>query len=216
VRAIKKGAEPLTLTEHRQKTHSDYDNFQDKEALRNALVTEQRGICCYCMGRIRSDWGTMKIEHWHCQRHYPAEQLIYRNMLGACLGAEGQPKHLRHCDTRKGDLELKWNPADLLHRIEARIRYELDGRIRSDNPEFDDQLSSVLGLNLARLMNNRKGVLDAVLEWWKKEKSKLHGPVPRDQIERERRRRVEGEGELQPYGQVAVWWLEQRLARMAA
>ncbi len=216
MRAITKGAEPLTLTAHRKTTHSDYDNYKDKETLRNALVTEQRGICCYCMGRIRSDWGTMKIEHWHCQRHYPAEQLAYRNMLAACRGGEGQPKHLHHCDTRKGDLELKWNPADPGHRIEARIRYERNGRIRSDNPEFDAQLSSVLKLNLIRLMNNRKGVLDAVLEWWEQERARVHGRVPKERFERERRRLAEGEGELQPFCQVAVWWVEQRLARMMA
>ena len=27
----------------------------------------------------------MKIEHWHCQDNYPAEQLVYGNLLGACL-----------------------------------------------------------------------------------------------------------------------------------
>ena len=54
MRAITKGAEPPSLTAHRQTPHCDYDNYPDKAALRQALVTEQRSICCYCMRRIRN------------------------------------------------------------------------------------------------------------------------------------------------------------------
>ncbi|HQN20060.1 MAG TPA: hypothetical protein PKV86_13000, partial [Syntrophobacteraceae bacterium] len=80
MRAITKGAEPPSLTAHRQTPNCDYDNYPDKAALRQALVREQRGICCYCMGRIRNDSTEMKIEHWRCQSGYPDEQLIYRNL----------------------------------------------------------------------------------------------------------------------------------------
>lgn len=212
MRVIAKGAEPASLTAHRRTRHCDYDNYADKAALRDALVTEQRGICCYCMGRIRSD--RMKIEHWRCQSRFPGEQLSYRNLLGACLGGAGQPPALQHCDTRKGDRDLQWNPANPGHHIETRLRYELDGSIRSDDPEFDAELEGVLNLNLPRLKNNRKGVLDAVLDWWRLEKGR--GPVPRARFERERDRRVAGDGELEPFCQAAVWWLEQRLARMPA
>ena len=53
MRAITKGPEPVSLTAHRQTPHCDYDNYAAKDDLRNALVSEQRGLCCYCMGRIR-------------------------------------------------------------------------------------------------------------------------------------------------------------------
>jgi uncharacterized protein (TIGR02646 family) len=214
MRAIAKGPEPASLTAHRQTQHCDYDNYADKDALRQALVTEQRGLCCYCMGRIRNGPDTMKIEHWKCQSRFPAEQLSYRNLLGACLGGSGQPPHLQHCDTRKGDRDLRWNPADPAHRIETRLRYEADGSIRSDDADFNAELDDVLNLNLPRLKNNRKGVLDALLDWWRHEKSR--GPVPRARFERERDRRIGGAGELEPFCQTAVWWLEQRLARMPA
>lgn len=214
MRAITKGVEPPSLTAHRHTAHSDYDNYADKDALRHALVTEQRGLCCYCMGRIHNGPDRMKIEHWRCQSRHPEEQLNYRNLLGACLGGHGQPRHLQHCDTRKGDRDLRWNPAEPAHHIETRLRYEVDGSIRSDEAEFDRELNEVLNLNLPRLKNNRKGVLDAVLDWWRQEKRE--GPVPRTRFERERNRRVEGNGELEPFCQVAAWWLEQRLARMQA
>ncbi len=214
MRAIAKGPEPASLTVHRQTDHRDYDNYADKDALRHALVTEQRGLCCYCMGRIQNGPMTMKIEHWHCRSRYPDEELTYRNLLGACLGGNGQPRRLQHCDTRKGDQDLRFNPADPAHHIETRIRYEVDGSIRADDEEFDQQLEGVLNLNLPFLKNNRKGILDAILDWWRSEKGRLRGPVPRGRFERERDRRVDGVGDLDPYCQVAVWWLEQRLARM--
>lgn len=214
MRTITKGAEPPSLTAHRQTPYCDYSNYLDKAALRQALVSEQRGICCYCMGRIRNGPLSMKIEHWRCQNGYPDEQLTYRNLLGACLGGNGQPLHLQHCDTRKGDQALKWNPADSIHFIENRLRYEADGSIRSDDHEFDRQLDQVLNLNLSLLKNNRKGVLDGVLEWWQHEKGRIRGPVPRVRFEAERNRRINGTDDLGPFCQVAVWWLEQRIARM--
>jgi uncharacterized protein (TIGR02646 family) len=216
MRAIMKGAEPPSLTAHRLTPHCDYDNYADKPALRHALVTEQRGICCYCMGRIRNGPGTMKIEHWRCQSGHFAERLNYRNLLGACQGGHGQPPNFQHCDTRKEDQDLQWNPADPAHHIETRLRYELDGNIRSNDPTFDAQLDDVLNLNIHFLKNNRKAVWVAITDWWMSEKARLGGPVPRARVQRERDLRVDADGELAPYCQVAVWWLEQRLARMPA
>jgi hypothetical protein len=71
-------------------------------------------------GRVRNGPTTMKIEHWQCRSRYDDQQLNYRNLLGACLGGHGQPLHLQHCDTRKGDSDLQWNPADAAHHIETR------------------------------------------------------------------------------------------------
>jgi uncharacterized protein (TIGR02646 family) len=216
VRQIVKGAEPASLTAHRQTPHCDYENYGPKEDLRHALVTEQRGLCCYCMGRVHNAPTTMKIEHWRCQSRHPGEQLNYRNLLAACLGGNGQPAHLQHCDTRKGDSDLQWNPADATHHIETRVRYEVDGSIHADDTMFDEQLDQVLNLNLPLLKNNRKGVLDAVLDWWKREKARIGGPVPRAQFVRERAKYVTGNREIAPYCQVAVWWLGQMLTGMAA
>lgn len=210
MRAVAKGREPPSLTAHRQAPHGDYDNYPDKDELRRALAAEQRGLCCYCMGRIRPGANDMKIEHWRCQARYPNEQLSYRNLLGACPGGEGQPPSSQHCDTRKGDADLRWNPADPAHAIEARVRYGSDGAVESGDEAFDTQLNRVLNLNLAFLKNNRKLVLDAVLCWWRKQRK----PVPRGQIERQRDRYTVGNGELTPYCQIAVWWLQRKLGKM--
>jgi hypothetical protein len=157
----------------------------------------------------------MKIEHWKSRMHHPGEQLNYKNLLGACLGNEGRPENLQHCDTRKGHRGLHWNPADPTHHIETRVRYESDGTIRSDELEFDGQLNDVLNLNIAHIRNSRKGVLTSILDWWKQEKELLRGPVPRARFERKRDMYIGGNDNLSPYCQVAVWWLEQRLLKMA-
>ena len=194
--------------------HADYDNYPEKETLRNVLVNEQRGLCCYCMGRIRND--SMKVEHWKCQSRFPGKQLDFRNLLGTCQGGEGQPRSRQHCDTRKGDSDLRWNPANKSHAIEARIYYDSDGGIRSIDADFDVQLKDVLNLNLPVLKTSRKRIRERVLHWWKLEKRRLRGPVPRDRFERVREGHVGGTGELEPFCQVAVWWIDQRLKRMAA
>ena len=216
MRAIVKGREPVSLTAHRKTPPCDYENYRAKDELRHSLVTEQRGLCCYCMKRIRPEAAAMKIEHWKCQEHYGGDELMYRNLLGACLGEQGKPARLQHCDTRKGDRDLKWNPADPTHHIDTRIRYEPNGSIRSDEEDFDSQLINVLNLNLPIVKKNRKHVLDAVLQWWKSRKARIAGPVSRQELAGKRDQFVGGDGELVPYCQVAVWWLDQRLARMAA
>ena len=203
MRAIVKGREPCSLTEHRAKVYSDYDNFAAKDELRGSLVTEQRGLCCYCMCRISKD--VMKVEHWRCRANYPENALNYSNLLGACRGGEDLPFDKQHCDTRKGDAELRWNPAVQDHAIESRIQYSGNGVISSSDQDFDEQLNSVLNLNLANLKNNRKSALGSILKWWR------HRPRTRSQI----RRKVEwlngGHDSLRPFCQVAAWWLRKKL-----
>lgn len=214
MRAIAKGAEPPSLTAHRQTPHSDYENYPDKNALRHALVGEQRGICCYCMDRIQNGPFTMKIEHWRSRSRYPGDELAYVNLLSACMGGQGQPAALQHCDTRKGERDLEWNPADPDHQIETRVRYDADGSIRSDDDVFDVQLEDVLNLNISFLKNNRKAVWNGITEWWKMEKARRHGAVPQARLQAERDRRIAGDGPLDPFCQVGVWLLDQRLARV--
>ena len=214
MRQIVKQQEPASLTAHRQTPHSNYDNYPAKEELRAALAGEQGALCCYCMGRIRPDLASMKIEHWQSQTNHPDDQLTYQNLLGGCKGGEGQPVKQQHCDTRKGNADLRWSPADPTHHVETRIDYGVDGTIRANDAEFDAQLNDVLNLNLPQIKNNRKSVLSALLDWWKAEKARLKASVPKEGIEREIKRWTHPEHELIPYCQVAVWWLNQKLARM--
>jgi uncharacterized protein (TIGR02646 family) len=201
VRTIIKSAEPNSLTRHRTQAHSDYVNYPRKDELRTALVGDQKGLCCYCTGRIRAEPNAMRIEHWQSQARYPQYQLAYGNLLGACLGGDGQAKPDQHCDTKKGERALQWNPATAAHMIETRLRYLADGTVESSDVIFDTQLHEVLGLNLAYLKNSRKAVLDAVLSWWRST------PNARQKIQAQIDQRTNNIAKYQPFSPVAVWYL---------
>jgi uncharacterized protein (TIGR02646 family) len=210
MRAIVRGAEPASLTQHRLTPHADYENYPDKDTLRASLVKEQRGLCCYCLSRIQPKAGRMKIAHWHSQDLHPEEQLAYLNLLGACLGNKGQSLKLQHCDTLQRNRDISRNPANPAHRIERFVHYEADGRIRSHEPTFDAQLNEVLGLNVPILKNNRKAVLEAF-----KTALLKRGELSRTTLERwlsEWNGDLD-QNELPEFCQVVVYWLRKRLAR---
>lgn len=205
MRTIQKGNEPRSLTQHRLTPHADYDNYNDKDTLRRFLVVEQRGLCCYCQSRIRPDAASMKIEHWQCRERYPARQLDYNNLLGACLGGEGRPKREQHCDTKKGNEDLCFNPADPDHPIENRIKFLGNGEITSDDQELNTAINNILNLNLSSLVSNRKAVLEAFKQRLgrgalnvRRELRNWDGTQP---------------GDLPEYAQVMVFWLKKKLAR---
>ena len=172
MRTIIKRGEPRSLIEHRAQCGSDpdYANLPAKGDLRVSLVAEQRGICCYCMQRIRPNRDSMKIEHWHSQAHHRPEQLHYGNLLGACLGGIGQPKKQQHCDTRKGDSSLCRNPADARHSVEEFVHYGSSGEAWSQDRAFDRELTEVLNLNLPLLVRQRREVLDGFVRAGRKRK----------------------------------------------
>jgi len=204
MRTIQKESEPASLTEHRKQPHADYDNYSDKDTLRQSLVTEQHGLCCYCQSRIRPDENRMKIEHWQCQAIYPQRQLDYHNMLGACRGGHGRPERDQHCDTRKGSADIRFCPADPAHNIESRICFLGDGRVQSPDPDFDRQLNEVLNLNIGWLVTNRKAVLTAFQQ-------RLQTGKKLDATKELPKWDGSTQAELPEYAQVIVYYLRKKI-----
>jgi len=210
MKSIKKNNEPRTLEEHRCNSCTTYDNYAFKDDLRQALVEEQYSLCCYCMQRIQADRTLMKVEHWRCQTRYPGEQLIYRNLLGACLGNHGKPGRLQHCDTFKKDKELSRNPANGIPAVDHDIRYLPNGSIISNDADFNRELNDVLNLNLDFLERNRKAVLDALNSW-----ADRTGRIRKADIRAKLRDWSQPQnGALREYCGVAIYWLQKKLARM--
>jgi uncharacterized protein (TIGR02646 family) len=210
MRSIVKGHEPASLTQHRATPQATYENYRDKDTLRVSLVSEQRGLCCYCMQSIRPTEGSMKIEHWHSQDRYPVEQLIYLNLLGSCMGGDGQRDSVRHCDTAKGNKDLSRNPANRDHHVEEVIRYLSDGTIASSDATFHDELSDVLNLNAAHLKNGRAAALHALQEMMKK-----RGTLNKHRWEKllEEWSGTSHTNDLEPFCGVIVYWIRKKLAR---
>jgi uncharacterized protein (TIGR02646 family) len=219
MRSIAKRSEPECLRSFRARG-GRYGDFPEapKQKLRESLVVEQRGLCCYCMSSISASNSAMKIEHWLPQSGPSGrdQELVYANLLAACPGGQDHPP--RHCDTLKGPHALKYNPADLQCKVETLIDYGLDGTISSQDAEFNGQLGKVLGLNISKLVNSRKGTLDGILDWWRIEQGRRQGAaVPKDVIERKRAKLLSQTlANLEPFVQVRIWWLDQRLAGQTA
>jgi len=161
---IKKGKEPDSLIQHKKQANATYDNTNTsvKNNIRDQLLKEQGYLCAYCMQRLENDSLKVKIEHWHCQAKYPNEQLDYKNMLVVCKGNEGQSQENQHCDTYKANQDLTFNPANLPHNIESKIKYLGNGTILSDDEVLNNELDTVLNLNYSMLKENRKKVLDGI------------------------------------------------------
>lgn len=143
-----------------------YDQLdQDaRSQLKQSLLREQGFTCCYCMSRI--DESTMRVEHWHPKSQYPDEQLDYRNLLAACHGNEGGGPDHEHCDVKKGDQILTYNPADPNVDVESKLRYTNYGEVRAIKGEtaLQDQLGvHVLNLNCERLVIDRRSAMKGAL-----------------------------------------------------
>ena len=163
MKAINKGNEPISLTQHRANQPAFYDNLL-KDDTRTSLLTEQGHICCYCMRRIPESGKTpgSKIEHFLCQDNHSDEELTYGNMLLACLGYEGSPKRLQTCDTKKGNLMLTHSPSNLARNIENLIKYKPNGEIYSSDETLNTELEKVLNLNVKQLKENRRVIYETV------------------------------------------------------
>ncbi len=176
MRAIQKGPEPVSLTSHRAvhgATYKDQSFAPFKDDIRKALLGEQLALCCYCMCRISKDLRPlptkpngppvvqMKIEHWQSQTGFPARQLDWTNLLGACPGGMGTPPSAQTCDTRKGRQSIALNPLDPAHV--STLRCLTTGHLESTDPVFQADINERLGLNYRVLVEERKASLDKAL-----------------------------------------------------
>ncbi len=209
MKRIIKGSEPPCLLQYRQIDGANYDGYSPKKSLKEALLTEQGYICCYCMRRISID--NMEIEHWQPQSKYPELQINYKNLLASCSGNRGSQKDNQHCNPRKGDVEIIINPADVSKNCENYIRYSSTGKIFSDDETINHELNEILNLNYQTLIENRKIAFHTVInalnrkfpnKTWSKEaiKKMLEKLTTKDK-----------EGKYSPYCQYIFWYLSKRL-----
>ncbi len=85
------------------------------------------------MKRISFD--EMKVEHFKCQYSFTHLQLDYTNLLGCCMGNEGNRPVNQTCDTRKGSKALNFSPID--SNFERLIDYNSSGKLNSTDPTFN-------------------------------------------------------------------------------
>jgi uncharacterized protein (TIGR02646 family) len=182
MRYIKKNRELSSLTQYRKtadtRSKTVFDDYPDKEILRQALLEEQGYLCCYCLRRVtgKSDRLTGKldtrIEHWAPQSIYNGTQgkadlrLSYRNLLAACNGNEDSELKEYHCDVLKGNQEITLNPTQ--KNCESKFYYSISGEICSRDSQIQHELGTVdskgvLNLNSQIFRENRSAALMATI-----------------------------------------------------
>lgn len=229
---IKKGLEPKSLTEYRNRLKIDYskepeiarsvfDNV-NKKTLREHLLEEQGYICCYCMQRLKNDHRT-KIEHFSPVSKYPEKTLDYKNLWVACHGvtstqAENQ-SGIRHCDTSKGDCEHQWvekknvdcdltlNPTDCERYITG---YQHDGTIQYE-PIVKRDIEEILNLNNDILKKRRKKTIEAVIKELNQRRKKTTWTTAEIKKMIEKYENKDSKGQSKPDCQVVIYFLKKRL-----
>ncbi len=168
MRRIFKGIEPPSLEAHRNDTcvFPNWDNFRGKQQSREHALVEQRAVCAFCQVKIVADEKRMKLAHIVPQKVLVDGKrldLVWTNIVGACNGGERTPGHLQHCDTRQANRRLL-PELDPVQFENGSLTYDKSGGVyRADgNPDIQDQLDDVLGLNLGHIKDKRVAALDAL------------------------------------------------------
>ncbi|MBL7816698.1 MAG: TIGR02646 family protein [Saprospiraceae bacterium] len=214
--------QPASLKRHLTTPHHNYDNYKEKDELRDALLKEQGFICCYCMQRIQeANKNKMEIEHFRPQSIYdgtngkPDLTLDYTNLLASCKGNEGSLKHLQHCDEHKGNDEVEINPMN--KDLMGKIRFNAAGRIFvSETNELDKRLNHdlnhTLNLNIQTLVTERKKIWQTLEQRMRKEFG-TKNPSKSFINQKIKEWSAQDEGKFKTMCQVAIYYLEKKLKK---
>lgn len=209
MRKIIKRDEPQEWRAYRQ-THSKY---QRQRALAAALFAEQGYVCAYCEGRITEERGKTRIDHLKPRSLYPERQMDYNNMVICCVGTNRGINGAEHCcDLRKRDREISFNLfEDDFFRT---LRYTLAGEIHSSNPQWDNEISSVLNLNCSFLRRKRRLIYEGLYERTLAKNVSLE--TIKYLIKRQRaKHNTMVEGKYTPYSSCQLWYLEDIYKRLS-
>jgi hypothetical protein len=211
--------EPTALKSYRSTPNARYTGFVDSEQLlKLALCKEQGFICCYCLQRISLD--STSVEHYITQKPHPdsllspqehqAHELDYLNMLASCNNKG------RNCSGIRGNAPLSIDPCKV--SIESQIGYKNDGLIYAidKNSLVEQDLETLKLGNTTKpqikfgehwLIENRAAVIEKIRQklttkGWTK--TAITAEIKAWQS-------FDKEGYLEPYCQVAIFYLRKKL-----
>lgn len=158
---IIKSSEPISFTNWKR-THPGlrYKDLKGspKTDLKNALISEQKHLCCYCERRIYD--ADSHIEHFRPKGNplYQHLELDYNNLHASCIkylstGVEPQCGHKKE-NTFTNTLLSPLEPDCACH-----FWYTLDGVIHSVDDRGKEAID-IYNLNSGALIRQRKGLID--------------------------------------------------------
>ncbi|MCZ3375803.1 retron system putative HNH endonuclease [Rhizobium sp. AG207R] len=141
-----------------------FDSPAVRDAVRNALYQDQRGVCVYC-GRklsLSRPGKTYHIEHFRPQTTYPTRAVAYENLFLSCGQEDGNGGRAPTCGSVKGDwFDELANIYPAYSECTARFRFTLNGEAvpATDGDMAATEMIEHLKLNHPELRKDREDVL---------------------------------------------------------
>ncbi|MBC2711120.1 MAG: TIGR02646 family protein [Desulfosarcina sp.] len=139
--------------------------------VKEALLKEQNGLCCYCESAISDQEGHQDshIEHYEPQACNPGRTFDYTNMACSCNGGVDGDRHCGHKKGRKYDSALFINPS--MEASDNLFFYNVEGGIGPSEEASEDQVKervafmiNTLNLDCPKLTGMRKAHGRGVVE----------------------------------------------------
>ena len=168
MRSINKGTEPHSLCQWKRQNlnapqNLSYDNLPSavRDAVKEALLREQGGLCAYTLRKIGQPQDC-HIEHVEPQNSAPSKDLNYRNMA-ACVPSSGGDTGLGYGAPIKGGTPVTLN-VDFVSPhaggCESRFSYGEDGRVQARDDAARTTVD-LLQLNHSTLQELRRQAMAA-------------------------------------------------------
>lgn len=165
---IQKGKEPQEIIDWKKKfknvnkhrpNYQDIEHKEEKRILKENLIREQKGLCCYCCASITMD--NSHIEHFRPKGlpQYADLSLEYENLHACCMGENQDGKHCGHKKGNQFDEMKMLSPLET--DCEERFAFWTDGTIvpAEKNDVKADYTITVLALDDKRLNRARETAL---------------------------------------------------------
>lgn len=154
MRLIAKGQEPPELTTWKKANpngrYQDLEGEQ-RQAIRQAAIQEQYGLCAYCCKRI--DLTNSNNEHLASQRAAPHKSLDFANIVASCTT-------LKRCNQARGSHLLPLTP--LMPECETELNFYLSGKAEGTTERAAETVR-ILALDTIAARIERQELVDCLL-----------------------------------------------------
>ncbi len=166
---IIKREEPKEFTDWKNLSNDDWQATysiiptKTKNLVKNNLILEQGGICCYCECRVEEN--NSHIEHFIPQNNINCDNLDYSNMLCSCQknNVKGNPRHCgKSKDHDKGCEYHSELLSPLDNKCEEKFKYDIMGNIYSNDLIGNDAIKCYK-LNILKLNASRSNAIEELL-----------------------------------------------------
>ncbi|WP_349969333.1 retron system putative HNH endonuclease [Pseudomonas caspiana] len=157
MRKIEKGGLAVLETWMRRNPGARYQDLvghgEIKDAIREACVVEQNGLCAYCCRGISAEKKSSHNEHVEAQDLAPNRTLDFQNIVASC-NKSGR------CGEAHRSQPLPLTP--LMDECETELQFELSGAVEGLTERAHASIR-VLNLNNRGLRDERRAMVDTLL-----------------------------------------------------